>query len=228
MEVNQNNIAGDVDKENLFSDISSSFSRSRSHSRNSKEDKLERSERTDEDKRFIMKNGCCRDCMRAFSKTGKSCLCQVPKYERKYTLPEKGCNFCGCHGNELNLIIGCNPVDVRREKRKELKKQLREDKNILYKKQRLLDSDDEDLKIYHNDVDEWNKLRKEFIKFIGNNVSSSTLFMGIGVPLRTPSYILGKINVNIPGYQPYNESDVKKKKPYKRRNSSKTPERDNN
>jgi hypothetical protein len=36
--------------------------------------------------------------MRAFSKTGKSCLCQVPKFERKYTLPDKGCNFCGCKG----------------------------------------------------------------------------------------------------------------------------------
>ena len=25
--------------------------------------------------KFIMKNGCCRECMKAFSKTGKSCLC---------------------------------------------------------------------------------------------------------------------------------------------------------
>jgi hypothetical protein len=48
----------------------------------------------------------------------------------------------------INFKLGCNPVDVRREKRKELKKQLKEDKNILYKKQRLLDSDDEELKIY--------------------------------------------------------------------------------
>jgi hypothetical protein len=83
------------DKENLFSDISSQSYRSRSRSR----DNSERYERVNEDdKRFIMKNGCCRDCMRAFSKSGKSCLCQVPKYERKFTLPDKGCNFCGCHG----------------------------------------------------------------------------------------------------------------------------------
>ena len=32
---------------------------------------------------FIMKNGCCRNCMKAFSKNGKSCLCQVPRRERK-------------------------------------------------------------------------------------------------------------------------------------------------
>ena len=31
--------------------------------------------------KFIMKNGCCKECMRAFSKSGKSCLCQVPKSE---------------------------------------------------------------------------------------------------------------------------------------------------
>jgi hypothetical protein len=29
--------------------------------------------------KFIMKNGCCRECMKAFSKNGKSCLCQVPR-----------------------------------------------------------------------------------------------------------------------------------------------------
>jgi hypothetical protein len=85
------------DKDNLFSDISSQSFRSRSRSRS--RENSERYDRSNEDdKRFIMKNGCCRDCMRAFSKSGKSCLCQVPKYERKFTLPDKGCNFCGCHG----------------------------------------------------------------------------------------------------------------------------------
>jgi hypothetical protein len=207
--------AVDNDKENLFSDMSSSFSRSRSRDSH---DKLENSIRTDDDKRFIMKNGCCRDCMRAFSKTGKSCLCQVPKFERNYTLPEKGCNFCGCHGIWFNNI-GCNPVDVRRERRKELKKQLREDKNILYKKQRLLDSDDENLKIYNTEVDEWNKVRKDVLKLVAENVTTSAYYMGFGVPLRTPSYILG--------YQPHSETDVKKKKPYRRRNSSRTPDKDN-
>lgn len=43
---------------------------------------------------------------------------------------------------------GCNPIDQRRESRKQKKKLLREDKNIMYKNQRLLDSDDEDLKIF--------------------------------------------------------------------------------
>ena len=45
-------------------------------------------------------------------------------------------------------MLGCNPVDVRRESRKQRKKLLKEDKNIMYKNQRLLDSDDEDLKIF--------------------------------------------------------------------------------
>jgi len=93
----------EIDKESLFSDRSSPRYRSRSSSRVS----MEKYKRDDsEDKSFIMKNGCCRECMRAFSKTGKSCLCQVPKFERKYILSEKGCNFCGCHGMicKLNFL----------------------------------------------------------------------------------------------------------------------------
>jgi hypothetical protein len=109
---------------------------------------------------------------------------------------------------------------VRRERRKEMKKQLRDDKNILYKKQRLLDSDDDDLKVYNNDVDMWNKTRKDVLKLVMDSVQTSGYFMGFGVPLRTPSYILG--------YQPHSETEIKKKKPYRRRNSSRTPERDNN
>ncbi len=59
--------------------------------------------------KFIMKNGCCRECMKAFSKTGKSCLCQVPRLQRRATLPTQGCKYCGCKG--------CNPIDIRRDKR---------------------------------------------------------------------------------------------------------------
>lgn len=147
--------------ESIFSDASSSKSKSPSIVRSSSHSDNGRDSRTPSKKSrspsrsrsrsrspsnksyrsrdFIMKNGCCKECMRAFSKTGKSCLCQVPKNERKYILPEKGCNYCGCHG--------CNPVDVRRDKRSDLKKQLKNDKNIQYKNQRLLESEDEELKI---------------------------------------------------------------------------------
>jgi hypothetical protein len=55
-----------------------------------------------EDK-FDPKNGCCRKCMKAFSKSGKSCLCQVPKEVRKTRLPTEGCKICSC--------TGCNPRD---------------------------------------------------------------------------------------------------------------------
>lgn len=134
----ENENSKDYEHVSLFSDDSAqSRSRSRSRSRDRYESQDRKSE---DDKKFVMKNGCCRECMRAFSKSGKSCLCQVPKLERKFTLAEKGCNFCGCKG--------CNPVDVKREKRAELKKILKDDKNILYKKQRLIDSDYEDLKVY--------------------------------------------------------------------------------
>lgn len=119
--------ANNDNDENLFSDISSQNSRknskSRSHSRSPGTDTKRRKNRSksrsrsprikrlkfEDDKEdssnFVMKNGCCRECMRAFSKSGKSCLCQVPKYERKYTLPDNGCNFCGCNGNFKNFCF---------------------------------------------------------------------------------------------------------------------------
>ena len=148
--------------------------------------------------KFIMKNGCCKDCMRAFSKTGKSCLCQVPKSERKYTLSEKGCNFCGCHG--------CNPIDVRKDKRLELKKKLKENKHFNYKNQRLLDSDDEDLKVNEKDIDEWNKKKKNFFEDLKNIFKCDINYMGFGVPIRTQGYILG--------YQPNSRNYSNKKKYY--------------
>ena len=136
--------------------------------------------------------------MRAFSKNGKSCLCQVPKSERKNTLPEKGCNFCGCHG--------CNPIDVRKDKRLELKKKLKENKHFNYKNQRLLDSDDEDLKVNEKDIDEWNKKKKNFFEDLKNIFKSDINYMGFGVPIRTQGYILG--------YQPNSRNFSNKKKYY--------------
>jgi hypothetical protein len=137
---NQNNNLQEEEEKEIFSDISSE---SKSSIDSQREDE-DIDKRGIDRKAFVMKNGCCRDCMRAFSKTGKSCLCQVPRMERKYTLPDKGCHFCKCRG--------CNPVDVRKERRIELKKKLGDDNRILYKKQRILDSDDEDLKIYNKYV----------------------------------------------------------------------------
>ena len=152
--------------------------------------------------KFIMKNGCCKECMRAFSKSGKSCLCQVPKSERKYILSEKGCNFCGCHG--------CNPIDVRKNKRCEKKKLLREDKNLQYKNQRLLDSDDEELKTNIKDVDSWNLKKKEFLNEMRKNLKCNPYLMGFGAPLRTPGYILGYIpNKNVPKRR---RNDIKRRK----------------
>ena len=188
-------------RDNIFSDGSSSkskspsvISKSRSPSNSSSKSdyknspKRHRSRSPSErshSKELRMKNGCCKECMRAFSKTGKSCLCQVPKNERKYSLPEKGCNYCGCHG--------CNPVDVRRDTRTNLKRQLKDDKNLQYKNQRLLDSDDEELKINVKEVDGWNNQKRELLNFLKNNLKTNPYFMGFGAPMRTPGYILGYI-----------------------------------
>ena len=76
--------------------------------------------------KLIMKNGCCRECMKAFSKSGKSCLCQVPRMQRRATLPANGCKFCGCKG--------CNPIDIRRDKRQELKNNLQKEGKLVMKR----------------------------------------------------------------------------------------------
>jgi len=55
--------------------------------------------------------------MKAFSKLGKACLCQVPKAQRRTQLPIHGCKYCGCGG--------CNPIDMRKNKREELKDKLK-------------------------------------------------------------------------------------------------------
>ena len=133
--------------------------------------------------KFVMKNGCCRDCMKAFSKNGKSCLCQVPKRERKFHLSENGCSYCGCKG--------CNPIDVKYNERKAQKYILFQDKNIFYKNQRILDSEDEDLKIKDEVVDSYNIEKREIKEDLNENLKINSIFFGYGVPLRTPSYILG-------------------------------------
>ena len=51
--------------------------------------------------------------MKAFSKSGKSCICQVPDDVRKTKLAIGGCKICGC--------TGCNPEDKKIEKKKEKK-----------------------------------------------------------------------------------------------------------
>lgn len=76
--------------------------------------------------KLIMKNGCCRECMKAFSKTGKSCLCQVPRMQRRATLPINGCKICTCKG--------CNPIDIRRDKRQELKNNLQKEGKLIMKR----------------------------------------------------------------------------------------------
>lgn len=133
---------------------------------------------------FVIKNGCCRACMRAFSKSGKSCLCQVPKHERKYLLSEKGCNYCGCQG--------CNPLDIKRQERKERKKRLLEDSHILYKKQRILDSDDDEIPINLKQADDFNRYRRDLEKVLKSILDSRDIdIYGFGAPMRKTAYILG-------------------------------------
>ena len=107
-------------------------------------------------------------------------------------MPPAGCKICGCKG--------CNPIDIRKDKRQELKNNLQKEGKLISKRQRLLDSDDEDLEM-NTRFDDWNKARKEFGQMIQNYSKIDMLIMGIGIPLRHPSYILGR---------PYNENNQTK------------------
>ena len=145
---------------------------------------------------FVMKNGCCMECMKAFSKSGKSCLCQVPKAQRRATLPPNGCKFCNCKG--------CNPIDIIRHKRQEMKTKLKQEGfgKFSRKRQRLLDSDDDENDL--NDAglvslgagakqyDDWNKAKKDFTELITNMTLINALIFGIGAPSRHQSYIFGR------------------------------------
>ena len=55
----------------------------------------------------------------------------------------------------------------------------------------MLDSDDEEL-CQANKFDEWNRARKEFGTQLSQLAQMNMQVMGIGVPLRQPSYILGR------------------------------------
>jgi hypothetical protein len=51
------------------------------------------------------------------------------------------------------------------------------------KRQRLLDSDDEELQL-GNEYDEWNKSKKEFSTLMQNFTHINMFLLGIGVPMR--------------------------------------------
>ena len=108
--------------------------------------------------------------MKAFSKTGKSCLCQVPKEVRKTRLPVDGCKICSC--------TGCNPRDYS------LSGSLRSpSSDSLSSRGPKVDEKEYNL----NNID--NSLLGKAV-ILEYNLFPGML--GLGIPQRTPSYILGK------------------------------------
>ncbi|CDW84330.1 UNKNOWN [Stylonychia lemnae] len=129
--------------------------------------------------KFIMKNGCCRECMKAFSKTGKVYYQLFNIYLVMFVLSSKTLK-------KSNFT--CKRI---RDKRQEIKNKLKKEGKYYSKRQRLLDSDDEELQL-GNEYDEWNKSRKEFCNIIQNITHLNMYLLGVGVPMRQPSYILGR------------------------------------
>ena len=82
---------------------------------------------------------------------------------------------------------------MRRDKRSELKRKLKDEGTYGSKRTRLYDSDDEEL-LLGNDMDGFHEKKKEFIKFISYIMNNDQAIIGAGVPQRCASYILGAHN----------------------------------
>lgn len=122
------------------------------------------------EEKFDPRNGCCRKCMKAFSKSGKSCLCQVPKQVRKTSLPVEGCKICAC--------TGCNPRDYYDSGSQ---------RSYSESRRSVSSGKDEGKNMNLNNIDE-SVLGKVII--VEYNLFPGML--GLGIPQRTPNYILGK------------------------------------
>lgn len=86
-------------------------------------------------------------------------------------MPINGCKYCECKG--------CNPIDIRRDKRQEIKTKLKKEGKYYNKRQRLLDSDDEELTL-GNEYDLWNAAKKDFSMIISQAIRTNMYLLGIG------------------------------------------------
>ena len=109
--------------------------------------------------------------MKAFSKTGKSCLCQVPKEVRKTKLPVEGCKICSC--------TGCNPRDYS------LSGSVRSVSSERQVSSGGMSGLDKDYNL--NNIDNSMLGRVIIVEY-----SLYPGMLGLGIPQRTPNYILGR------------------------------------
>lgn len=112
---------------------------------------------------------CCQKCIKN-KVTGRSCLCIVPKDQRRHTLGQEGCRNCSCSGcfNE-NMV-----------KKKRYRSRSRSRSNSIH-------SQDSNSSNYENFKNSFliNMISKEW------KIPSSLL--GFGIPERTKRYINGKV-----------------------------------
>ncbi len=96
----------------------------------------------------------------------------MPKNQRKTKLPSEGCKLCGCHG--------CHPRDFN-------------DK-YEYSSEEYSDYEisEEVSEIVHNEKDLNNIDKSVLGQVIANEYNLYGPMLGLGIPQRTPSYILGR------------------------------------
>lgn len=134
--------------------------------------------------------------MKAFSKSNKSCLCQVPEEVRNTKLPSSGCKICGC--------FGCNPEDKKDPKnrkgtaspnaapvRKERSRS--REKNSKRRHRSRSSSSSESRQYIDSGAMNFYNIEKSVIgSMITNDFRVDMTLLGFGVPQRSHSYIIGK------------------------------------
>jgi len=150
-----------------------------------------------------MRNGCCKECMKAFSVSGKACVCQVPASVRRRKIPDTGCIYCGCYG--------CNPEDTQKmpespspeRNRHEASKHGKKVPTHQLRRKRSNDSFSkssrgspsrsdsfESPRVQEDPLDNLNN--SNMGNYLRKNFNVYLPLLGFGIPQRTYSYIHGK------------------------------------
>ncbi|KRX01919.1 hypothetical protein PPERSA_05758 [Pseudocohnilembus persalinus] len=119
-----------------------------------------------------LRNGCCKACLKAFSETGKSCMCNVPNKDRRQQLPKDGCKKCGCHG--------CHPYDTR------LAQKGNNNSSNSNRNRKSRSNSPENLQDLNN------LERSKIGTLISNQLQIFPPLLGFGIPQRTYSYLTGR------------------------------------
>lgn len=130
----------------------------------------QRVEKTERESYHHGKDYCCKKCLA--SKSHKRCICQLPKNRRRNKLSSKGCKLCGCNG--------CNPLEE-------------ESRSSSSPSHHKSEESENASQAYHELEKTLNNVDRSLLgRIVAVEYNLNPALLGLGVPQRTPSYILGR------------------------------------